>query len=167
MTGSGRIAKLLGDRKQRNVAATAAGMLGFLGGSKVVGLGLFAKGLHGLEQEWRAKRPNFAGGAAERWAYAARFYEQTHLHPVNRALHITGIPIIVGGTLGMIASPRYTPPWILSASAFTFGWTLNFIGHGVFEKNAPAFADDPLSFVAGPIWDLQQVGGILSNLKKG
>jgi uncharacterized membrane protein YGL010W len=34
---------------------------------------------------------------------------------------------------------------------------LNFIGHGKYEKNAPAFADDPLSFIAGPVWDFQQI----------
>lgn len=166
MTGSGKLSKILSDQKQRNVAITAGGMLGFLAGSKVVGLGLFAKGLYGLEKEWRARRPQFVGSAAERWGYAARFYEQTHKHPVNRALHIVGIPIILGGTVGMLASPRYTPPWLVSAGAFSFGWTLNFIGHGVFEKNAPAFADDPLSFVAGPLWDLQQLGGMMPSRAK-
>ena len=33
------------------------------------------------------------------------------------------------------------------------------MGHAAFEKNAPAFKDDPLSFLAGPVWDLQQFIG--------
>ena len=37
------------------------------------------------------------------------------------------------------------------------GWAFNIVGHAVYEKNAPAFADDPLSFIAGPAWDLQQM----------
>jgi hypothetical protein len=35
---------------------------------------------------------------------------------------------------------------------------LNFIGHGIFEKNAPAFADDPLSFAAAIAWDVDRMG---------
>ncbi len=149
------------DPKKRSVAATAGGMLLFLGGRKVGGLGLFASGLRGLEKAWREQHPDVQG-LGPRWNAAIRFYEQTHGNPVNRALHMAGIPIIVAGTVGMIAAPSYTPPWWAAAGAFTFGWTLNFIGHGVFEKNAPAFADDPLSFVAGPIWDLQQLKSTLT-----
>jgi len=156
---------VLADPKARGVAATAGGMLLFLGGRKVGGLGLFATGLRGLEKVWREAHPDVQG-FGPRWSQAIRFYEKTHANPVNRALHMVGIPIIVGGTVGMIASPAYTPPWWASAGAFTFGWTLNFIGHGVFEKNAPAFADDPLSFVAGPIWDLQQLRGTLGTFAK-
>jgi len=48
---------------------------------------------------------------------------------------------------------------LLSASAFVGGWVLNFIGHGRYEKNQPAFADDPLSFIAGPAWDFMQLFG--------
>ena len=38
---------------------------------------------------------------------------------------------------------------------------MNIVGHAVFEKNRPAFADDPLSFLAGPVWDLGQVKGLV------
>jgi hypothetical protein len=162
----GKLASVVQDPKTRSVAATAGGMLLFLGGRKVAGLGLFASGLSGLEASWRAAHPDVQGFGA-RWSEAIRFYEQTHGNPVNRALHMVGIPIIVGGTVGMIAAPSYSPPWWVAAGAFTFGWTLNFVGHGVFEKNAPAFADDPLSFVAGPIWDLQQLKGTLASLANG
>lgn len=151
-----KVLSLIPDKKTRDLASTASGMLLVLGGRKGVGLGLFAKGLYGLEKHWQEQN-HFEGDLKERWERAIRFYEETHQHPVNRKLHIVGIPIILGGTAGLLLFRPYRPAWILSAGAFAFGWALNFIGHGLFEKNAPAFADDPLSFVAGPVWDWQQL----------
>ena len=153
------VLELLPNAKTRNVASTAAGMLGVLAGRKVTGLTLFAKGLWGLEKEWRKAHPEFDGGVVERWNKAIEFYERTHENDVNRKLHIIGIPMILGGTVGLLIFSPYRPMWFLSASSFAAGWVLNFIGHGVFEKKAPAFADDPLSFVAGPVWDFQQMFG--------
>lgn len=151
-----KLLSLIPDKKTRDVAATASGMLLVLGGRKVVGLGMFAKGIVGLEKHWREVN-EFDGDLKERWERAIRFYDETHRDPINRKLHIVGIPIILGGTAGLLLFRPYRPAWFLSASAFTFGWALNFIGHGLFEKNAPAFADDPLSFLAGPVWDLDQL----------
>ncbi|HEY9842645.1 MAG TPA: Mpo1-like protein, partial [Candidatus Obscuribacterales bacterium] len=48
-------------------------------------------------------------------------------------------------------------PWVISAVAFAGGWALNILGHSKYEKKAPAFTEDPLSFVAGPVWDIQQI----------
>jgi hypothetical protein len=161
------VLSLIPSSKQRHLAETAGGALLFLGGRKVSGLGLVLKGTAGLEKHWREKH-NFNGTWKERWDAAAKFYEETHKDDTNRKLHIVGIPIIVGGTAGLLIFPAYRPMWLLSAGAFTFGWALNFIGHGLFEKNAPAFADDPLSFIAGPIWDWQQLkGGKLKETEDG
>jgi hypothetical protein len=145
--------------KNRNVAYTALGMLALLAGRKLTGLSLFVKGWYGLEKEWRKQHPEFSGGIEARFRRAIKFYEETHANSVNKKLHVIGIPMILGGALGLIVFPAYRPMWLMSAASFTGGWVLNFIGHGVFEKKAPAFADDPLSFVAGPVWDLQQVFG--------
>jgi hypothetical protein len=147
--------------EQRSLALTAGGMAALLGGNKLLGAGLFMRGVAGLEANWRARRPRFEGGLPERWRCAARFYEQTHRHPVNRALHMAGIPMIVGGAVGLLTMPSYSPPWALAAGSFATGWALNIVGHAVFEKRRPAFAEDPLSFIAGPIWDLQQLRGAL------
>ena len=153
------LAKL--DRRTRGVVLTAGGMGALMAGGKATAIGLLTKGLRDIEAEWRAKHPDFQGGVRERWRHAIEFYEATHQDPTNRRLHLVGIPIIVGGTTGLLIWPRYTPPWFLSAGAFGFGWALNFVGHGLYEKNAPAFADDPLSFVAGPIWDLVHLKSVL------
>jgi uncharacterized membrane protein YGL010W len=73
-------------------------------------------------------------------------------------LHVVGIPLIVGGAVGLLAAPpvlgvlRFT-----SLAAFGVGWLLNLVGHAAFEKRAPAFSEDALSFVAGPVWDLRQL----------
>jgi hypothetical protein len=143
--------------KNRHVLYTAGGLVSLLAGRKLVALGFFAKGIVGLEKEWRAAHPDFDGDLKARWQRALDFYAETHKHDTNRKLHIVGIPFIVAGSAGLLLFPAYRPLWGVSAAAFVGGWVLNFIGHGVFEKNAPAFADDPLSFIAGPVWDFQQI----------
>jgi hypothetical protein len=145
--------------KTRSLVQAGLGVGSVLFGRKVVGLSMFGKGLWNLEKEWRKEHPEFRGGFAERWQRAIEFYEDTHKDPVNRKLHIIGIPMILGGTAGLLLFRPFRPLWLLSMTSFTAGWVLNFIGHGVYEKKAPAFADDPLSFVAGPVWDFQQLFG--------
>ncbi|MCA9538771.1 MAG: DUF962 domain-containing protein [Myxococcales bacterium] len=149
------------DRRTRGVTLAAGGMAALATGSKLSGLGLFARGVVDIEDEWRAAHPEFVGGVRERWRLAIEHYEATHQHPTNRKLHLVGIPIIIGGATGLIVWPRYSPPWWLSAGAFGAGWGLNLVGHAVFERNAPAFAEDPLSFVAGPVWDLMNLKSAL------
>ena len=143
--------------KRRGVKLAGGGMLALMLGSKSMALALFSKGIADLEKGWRADHPDVAPGWRVRWEHATRFYEKTHTNPVNRALHMAGIPLILSGAIGLVTMPRFSPPWAMSAGAFGIGWALNIVGHSVYEKNRPAFADDPLSFVAGPIWDLAQV----------
>ena len=153
-----RLKSLVPSAKTRNVAYTAGGMLALLAGRKVIGLSLFAKGAMGVEKAWREAHPDFEGDLMARWEEAISFYEETHQNEVNRKLHVIGIPMILGGAAGLIVFSPYRPLWFVSASSFTAGWVLNIIGHGLFEKNAPAFADDPLSFLAGPVWDFKHGG---------
>jgi hypothetical protein len=152
-----KIRSFLDSEKNRNVALAAGGMLALLAGRKVTALGLFAKGFQGLEKVWRQEHPDFDGDLKARWERALEFYDQTHKDAANRKLHIVGIPFIVAGAVGLFVFPAYRPMWGASAASFVGGWVLNFIGHGRYEKNAPAFSDDPLSFVAGPVWDFQQL----------
>lgn len=147
--------------EKRDSALAAAGGAALLTGQKLTGVTLFVRGAYGLEQRWRVRHPEFQGGLKERWAAATSFYEATHRDPTNRALHMAGIPLIVGGTLGLLAAPRYSPPWVLAAGAFVGGWALNLVGHSKYEKNKPAFEDDPLSFIAGPVWDAQQLAKVV------
>lgn len=161
-----RILDHLSDKKRRDLACTYGGMGLLLAGQKTLGLVVFAKGFAGLEEAYRATN-EFEGTAEERWARAVAFYEATHQDGMNRLLHQLGIPMILSGAAGLLFFKPFRPLWAISAGSFTLGWTLNFIGHGVFEKKAPAFADDPLSFIAGPAWDLGQMKAQLGRLLGG
>lgn len=145
----------------------AGSMAGLMTGGKLGPLALFARGVRDVEAAWREANPDFEGGLRERWRRAIEFYDETHQDPRNRALHVVGIPIIIGGVSGLLLWPRYTPPWVLSACTFGLGWTLNLAGHALFERNAPAFADDPLSFVAGPVWDITRFREWMSSVDEG
>jgi len=143
------------------VALSVAGMGALCAGFKLGALSLFGAGLKLLEKDWRARHPEFIGNAAERWQASLSFYRQTHQNDTNRTLHLIGIPLIVGGAAGLFASKPLSPItgalWATSLGAFATGWALNIVGHAAFEKRAPAFSDDGLSFIAGPVWDLQEM----------
>ncbi len=130
-------------------------------GFKRSALALFAAGIRTLEVDWRSRHPEFHGAAAERFQAALAFYQETHQNPTNRRLHVIGIPLILGGALGLFASRPFSPVsgwvWLGSLSAFSGGWALNLVGHAVHERRAPAFSEDGLSFLAGPVWDLQEL----------
>src|SRR5688500_5030688 len=49
------------------VALSVAGMGALCAGFKVSALSLFGAGVKMLEKDWRARHPEFAGNAAERW----------------------------------------------------------------------------------------------------
>src|SRR3954466_2881307 len=143
------------------VALSVAGMGALCAGFKLSALSLFGAGIKLLEKDWRARHPEFAGDAAERWQASLSFYRETHQNGTNRTLHLIGIPLILGGAAGLFVSKPLSPArgalWATSLGAFAAGWALNLIGHAAFEKRAPAFSDDGLSFIAGPVWDLQEL----------
>lgn len=142
-----------------DTAKLVGGMGLLLMGRKASALALFGSGMASLEKKWRERHPEVPEGLEARWKAAQDFYEKTHKDRTNRVLHIAGIPLIVGGAAGLLLSTPFRPTWLGSAAAFAAGWALNIAGHAVFEKNAPAFTEDPLSFVAGPVWDVQQLLG--------
>jgi len=142
------------------VALSAAGMGALCAGFKLSALSLFGAGVKLLEQDWRARHPEFTGDAAARWQASLAFYRETHQNGTNRTLHLIGIPLILGGAAGLFVSKPLSvrgPLWAGSLAAFATGWALNLVGHAAFEKRAPAFSDDGLSFIAGPVWDLQEL----------
>jgi len=151
-----KLVSLLPTQKARDTALTAGGMAALLAGRKLVALGMFTRGIYGLEQSWRETHPDFNGSWSERWTRAVNFYESTHINETNRKLHRIGIPMILGGTVGLLMFKPFRPTWFVAASSFTAGWALNLVGHYGYEQNAPAFGDDPLSFLAGPMWDARE-----------
>lgn len=144
-------------KARKEMAVLGGATLALLGGRKATAAAGLASAMWSLEKQWRARNPDFDGDLAARWQRAIDFYEQTHREPTNRLLHQIGIPMIVAGTAGLFLSGPGRPLWMASVGAFGAGWALNLVGHAFYEKNAPAFADDPLAFVAGPVWDLMQL----------
>ena len=145
-----------GSQKQ-GLSLAVSGMAALVSGQKLAALSMFGKGFADLEAAWRRAHPDFDGGVRERIEHALAFYDATHQDPTNRKLHVIGIPLIVGGAVGLLLSAPLRPLWMVSASAFAGGWALNLIGHAYYERNAPAFAADPVAFVVGPVWDLREV----------
>lgn len=76
-------------------------------------------------------------------------YQASHTHPVNRALHLVGIPLIVL-SLGL-----FFFHWKLALALFILGWIFQFIGHWV-EGKPPAFVSHPIYLMIGPLWWLKK-----------
>jgi len=79
-------------------------------------------------------------------------YKRDHTHPVNRATHAVGIPVIVLSLPLALVSLR------LSAALFLGGWVLQFIGHA-FEGKAPSFFRHPTFLLVGPVWWVRKMLG--------
>ena len=84
-------------------------------------------------------------------AYLAK-YREDHQHPVNKALHTVGIPMIVASLPVFPFNP------LLGAAMFVVGWILQFIGHA-FEGKMPSFFRDPTYLVIGPMWLWRKLTG--------
>jgi uncharacterized membrane protein YGL010W len=74
-----------------------------------------------------------------------RTYGEDHTHPINKACHLIGIPMIVA-SLPLIP---VAPP--IGVSLFTVGWGFQFVGH-YFEGKKPSFTNDWKYLTIGPIW---------------
>ena len=44
--------------------------------------------------------------------------------------------------------------WRWAAGLFIFGWVLQFVGHGLYEKRSPAFFKNLAHLLVGPLWVL-------------
>src|SRR3954470_22263069 len=104
------------------VALSVAGMGALCAGFKLSALSLFGAGIKLLEKDWRARHPEFVGNAAERWPASLSFYREPHRDGTNRALHLVGIPLILGGATGLFVSKPLSPVrgalWAASLGAF-------------------------------------------------
>ena len=66
------------------------------------------------------------------------------------ALAMVAVSILL--YLGARQLPLF-PLWAI----FIFGWVLQFIGHGVYEKRQPAFLRNLAHLLVGPLWILNDV----------
>lgn len=85
-------------------------------------------------------------------------YNASHLHPVNRALHAVGIPMIFISVLLGLASIAIVALRLPALLLFVLGWVLQFIGHLV-EGKPPAFFSDWRFLFAGLAWWVRKIRG--------
>jgi hypothetical protein len=79
-------------------------------------------------------------------------YDESHKHPVNRALHAIAIPLGFSSVLVMRKRP-----WLglaMIPSAFALAW----LGH-LIEGNKPAFLSNPVHVMVAPVWLARRVLG--------
>ncbi len=85
-------------------------------------------------------------------------YAQGHQHPVNRACHTIGIPMIAISLLLLAGLPLAHGLWRLSLALFVAGWAIQFIGHA-FEGKPPEFFKDWRFLLVGLRWWFAKLAG--------
>ncbi|NWJ40186.1 MAG: DUF962 domain-containing protein [Geothrix sp.] len=85
-------------------------------------------------------------------------YGESHQHPVNRACHTVGIPLVTLSILLLLAAPLV--PWLWKAGLVLFGvgWFFQFLGHAV-EGKPPEFFKDWRFLLVGLRWWALKVSG--------
>lgn len=90
----------------------------------------------------------FRGRSMESWIEE---YEAGHQHPVNRGLHLVGIPLLLVSLPLFVAAmflPRF---WRVPAALFLLGWICQLAGHAV-EGRPPEFLKDWRFLLVGSRW---------------
>lgn len=85
-------------------------------------------------------------------------YATSHQHPVNRACHTFGIPMIALSIPLVPVAWAGWLPWSVAAFLFAAGWVLQFIGHA-FEGKPPEFFKDWRFLFVGLRWWFAKVRG--------
>ena len=85
-------------------------------------------------------------------------YATSHQHPVNRACHTLGIPIIVFSLVIFLASIFFHWLWLYATILFVLGWVLQFVGHA-FERKEPEFLHDWRFLFVGVRWWWAKIRG--------
>jgi uncharacterized membrane protein YGL010W len=83
-------------------------------------------------------------------------YEASHQHPVNRAFHYLGIPLIAFSLPLFLAVPFAPRFWKVPAFLFLLGWAFQLAGHAV-EGRPPEFLKDRRFLLVGLRWWLSRV----------
>jgi uncharacterized membrane protein YGL010W len=85
-------------------------------------------------------------------------YGSSHQHPVNRACHTLGIPLILFSVILFPASFFFHPLWPYALALFLLGWIFQFVGHA-FEHKAPEFFHDWRFLFVGVRWWWAKIQG--------
>ena len=85
-------------------------------------------------------------------------YAQAHRHPVNRACHTVGIPMIALSIVAVAASIVAPGLLVVAGALFVIGWILQFIGHA-YERKPPEFLKDWRFLFVGLRWWFAKMKG--------
>lgn len=85
-------------------------------------------------------------------------YEQSHQHPVNRACHTVGIPMIAGSIPLFLIAPFVRGFWRVPLALFVVGWIFQFVGHA-YEQKPPEFLGDWRFLFVGLRWWFAKIRG--------
>jgi len=85
-------------------------------------------------------------------------YAASHRHPVNRACHTLGIPVIVLSLAVFLASIFFHRLWPYALGLFVTGWIFQFVGHA-FEGKPPEFIHDWRFLFVGVRWWWAKIQG--------
>jgi uncharacterized membrane protein YGL010W len=89
------------------------------------------------------------------WSEWIDEYARSHRHPVNRACHTIGIPLVVLSLL--VATGALFQPilWMAALGLFVVGWIFQFVGHA-YEGTRPEFFKDLRFLLVGVRWWLDK-----------
>ncbi len=90
------------------------------------------------------------------WSDQLAHYLREHRHPLNRATHFVGIPILLITPVLALAWRDWR--WLVGGQIV--GWAWQMLGHRI-EGNKPALLKRPISFVVGPLMVLIELLGLL------
>jgi uncharacterized membrane protein YGL010W len=85
-------------------------------------------------------------------------YASSHQHPVNRACHTFGIPLILASVVVFIAGFFFHRLWLFAGALFLVGWIFQFVGHA-FEGKPPEFFHDWRFLFVGVRWWWAKING--------
>ncbi len=85
-------------------------------------------------------------------------YATSHRHPVNRACHTVGIPLIAASVVLLLAALIWPGLWRAVLGLFVIGWAFQFVGHA-FEGKPPEFLHDWRFLFVGLRWWFAKIRG--------
>jgi uncharacterized membrane protein YGL010W len=92
------------------------------------------------------------------WGEWIAAYAESHHHPVNRACHTVGIPLIALSVIVGVAAIAVPALWPFAAVGFVVGWVFQFVGHA-FERKPPEFLKDWRFLFVGLRWWFAKLRG--------
>lgn len=70
-----------------------------------------------------------------------------------------GLGLAMGAVIGVMAWLSLQLPVWAAPAAFVLGAIFQAVGHAVYEKKSPAFSDNLIHVLVGPMWVLKEVLG--------